>query len=247
MYGVVASIPLGAGDEGTPEWVPEGALAHLDFVEGQYYSDGSTWTVSQLLGGGFDAGDIDANGMACWYTNTNRPNAAGSFLAVLEAGLASGMTIVVEINSPTEEAGSSPLLIFLDNTDANSALWATYIEHPAHSGSGSYQSDFGSMLVDGVFASRTETGTNRFGYTVGRDLGGGSWRFAASVNGDAAVSDDEAYSADDGFATAGVARVAIGAVEEFGWAFDQSYIRSITVYAAVDEAALAVLTEIPTA
>jgi len=246
MYGVAATRRR-TGIAGTPPWVPADATAHLDFVNGQYYAGGAVWSVASLLGGGFDSGDISASGMACWYTNSNRPNAAGAFLAVLEAGLAAGMTIIIDVDSPTEEASNSPLLIFLDDTDANAANWATYVEHPSHSGTGAYQSDFGSVLVDGTFASRTATGVNRFGYTVGRDLGGGSWRFAASVNGDAAVSQDVAYSADAGFSTAGLARVAVGAVDEFAWAFDQSYIRSITVYAAVDETALATLTDIPTA
>lgn len=246
MYGVAATRRQSAG---TPAWVPENALAHLDFVNGQYWDGSSEVSVLSLLGGAFDAGDIDANGMAVWHSNSNRPTAIGTLADVIEAGLANGMTVVGEVEiagEPTSGAAFSVLIGLADTTDFSTATWESNLYVGV--GTGWLQIlDFDQIDIMQTYASFDTAGVNRFGYTFSRSLGGGSWRYAHSCNGEAAVTDDATYSGDANFPTAGPGKITIGHIDDDATAFTGSYIRTLTIYAAVDETALAVLTELPTA
>lgn len=245
MYGVTATRRRTS----SYPWVPDGALAHLDFVNGQYYADGSVWAVSQLLGSGFDANALDANGMAVWHSNANRPEPIGALASVIMAGLSSGMTVIGEMTiagEPTSGASFSVLLGLADTTDFSSATWE--LNSYVGVGTGWLQIlDFDAVDLFFDYPSFDTAGLNRFGYTLGRNLGGGSYRYAHSCNGEAAVTDDTAYSADSHFPTAGPGKITIGHIDDDATAFTGSYIRTLTVYAAVDETELATLTVLPTA
>jgi hypothetical protein len=97
MYGVVASQRWAAGGGAVPPWVPDGALAFLDFVNGNYWAT-VTGDMSDFLGGALDEGDIAASGMAVWHTNGNAPLAIGGFRQVIVDGLAEGMTLLFDID-----------------------------------------------------------------------------------------------------------------------------------------------------
>lgn len=244
MYGVAATRRR-VGVEGTPPWVPENALAHLDFVNGQYYANGATWPVATLLGSGFDAGEIVAGGMKVWFTNSNRPDFSGALAAVIDANLSSGFTIIIEMDDPSSDI-DGPLLVMTDtpaNIDAN-WLFQSYITDSSPTRIN--YSDFDALSDADSFASFAAGGINRIGITYNRPLGGGQWRYARSVNGDAALTNDVGYDGGALFPTDGPARIRLGYVEP-SQAFDSALFRSITVYAAVDETELAALTAIPTA
>lgn len=240
LYGVIASVRRQAAAEAP--WLPAGALVYLDFIEGNYYGAGVK-PISLLLGGGLDIGDIDANGMAVWHTNSNRPTATGVFAEAIEAGLAAGLTVIFEID--WDGGAGSGLLSISDSSDFNGAGFNL----ETYTGSGLdanvTMSDYDTLDLQDNFPSFLDPGINRLGMTFSRDIGGGSYRYAASVNGDAAITQDVTYSAEVNFPTVG--KIAIGHIDDFSTAFDAAYIRSITVYPAVDETELAALTAIPTA
>lgn len=236
--------PLGKtpASGGTPEWVPEGAVAHLDFINGNYY-DGQERTAASILGGAFDAGAIGASGMAVWHSNSNRPNIIGSLADVIEAGLASGMTVVADVTiagEPTSGASHSVLLAFSDTTDFNSSNFQLRL----YVGVGTKWlevSDWDSVSFLKTYTTMNLSGLNRIGYTVSRNLGGGTWRYAHSANGEAAMTDDVTYSAETKYDPE-VVKITLGHIDDYTTAFTGSYIRSLTIYPPVDETALAALT-----
>lgn len=241
MYGVVASMVRRLTEE-VPEWVPEGALVHLDFVNGLYYANGSTFAVTALLGGGFDEGDIQAGGMAVWFTNLNRPLAIGAFYSAIADNLASGFSIIFEMDDPASNI-EGPLIIMSDLPVLNDADWIfeSYVNFDP---SNIFYADYDALDDVNVFSSFVLGGVNRYGLTFNRPLGGGLWRYAMTMNGETAQTEDVAYDAAPLYPVDGPASIRIGQTENDNL-YDNALFRSITVYAAVDEAALATLTELP--
>jgi hypothetical protein len=241
-YGAIASQEWGAA-AGPPVWLPDGALAHLDFVNNHYW-DGHLSTAGGMLGGGFDAGAIDGSGMSVLTTNANRPVPIGDFSAILTAGLASGFTALVVMNTTGPITG--PLISFADNASFYAAdnVLESYANHGFGIGapSGLKIFDYWDLSLQSTNAA-FGTGTQKLGLTFSRDLGGGNWRYAESINGEAAHTGDVTYSADSKIVSVG--KIAIGWVDglfEDDTMTDTGIFASITIYAAMDEAALAALT-----
>lgn len=247
MYGVTA-IRRRAAAGGTPPWLPDGALAHLDFVNGQYYADGAERSILTILGGAFDPDDIGASGMAVWTSNANRPTAIGALADVIEAGLASGMTVICEAYITGEGTSGSahfaPIAL-ADTDDFSTATW----ELNVYAGIGTGWAQIEDFNAVDLFSDHSfdDDGINRWGFTISRDIGGGSYRYAATMNGEAAGTDTVAYAADANFPSAGPGIIAVGHAGNDGRTATASYIRTLTIYAAVDETELAALTELPTA
>ncbi|MFB9984340.1 hypothetical protein ACFSQQ_16430 [Mesorhizobium kowhaii] len=216
---------------GPPPEVPDGAVAFLDFVNGFYYADGAEQSVSDLLGGGFDPSYISGNGMR--ITTSNLPLAAGVLFDEFEAGLTAGMTIVFEFSQTTNSAFSTShfLISFEDRTGAPD--WSLEVERVNLNrntpNDDFYIADYDALDFSDQVAEALSSGTNRLAVTLGRDLGGGMWGYAVSINGSTALTADLSYSAADGFATNGLAVVRIGGRFD---AWPDGYIRSITLYPA---------------
>ncbi|TIU62353.1 MAG: hypothetical protein E5W25_27035, partial [Mesorhizobium sp.] len=98
--------------QGAPEWVPDGATAFLDFVNGHYFAGGAERAVSTLLGGGFDPAAISGSGMRIIGSNGNRPKAIGALFSDLEAGIAAGCTLLFDLNCANPPGG---FLLFIAN------------------------------------------------------------------------------------------------------------------------------------
>ncbi|MDX8513516.1 hypothetical protein [Mesorhizobium captivum] len=238
MLGVAAQ-PLRRGSSGAEGTLPSGATAFLDFINRTYYAGGAWRAVASVLGGGFDPAYITADGMQ--ITTDNLPLAVGALFNDFEAGLSAGMTIRFEFSQTTNSAFSnSHFLISFE--DLPSPDWSLQVERVNLNrntpNDDFYIADFGDLDFSNHVAEALASGINRFAVTLGRDLGGGSWRYAASFNGSTALTADVGYSAAAGFATNGLSFVRIGGRFD---AWPDGYIRSITLYPAVDETELALL------
>jgi hypothetical protein len=83
-----------------------------------------------------------------------------------------------------------------DETDFNTAgfIFETYTGDGLDANLS--MSDYDLLDIQDDFASFDASGINRIGMTISRDIGGGSWHYAGSINGDAAVTQDVTYSAE---------------------------------------------------
>lgn len=219
--------------------LPTDITATLDFINGIYQAGGVDYAVGDLLGGGFDPAYITGDGMQ--ITTDNLPTATGPLFAEFQAGLAAGMTIVFEFSQTTNSAFSnSHFLISFE--DLPSPDWSLQVERVNINrntpNDDFYVADFGSLDFSDHVAEALASGTNRLAVTIGRDLGGGTWRYAVSINGSTALTADVGYSASAGFATNGLSVVRIGGRFD---AWPDGYIRSIVLSPAVDETELALL------
>ncbi|MFC3323330.1 hypothetical protein [Mesorhizobium cantuariense] len=231
----VAAQPLGrrrsSGGAG-----PTDGTALLDFVNGVYNASGAAHPIGSLLGGGFDAAYITGSGMQ--IASGNLPTAVGQLFAEYQAGLSAGMSIVFEFSQTT--SADRFLIVFEDRTGAPD--WALQVERVNLNrntpNDDFYVADYDALDFSNHVAEALASGINRLAVTIGRDLGGGMWRYAVSINGSTALTSDVPYSAAAGFATNGLAVVRIGARFD---AWPDGYIRSIELMPAVDETLLQTL------
>lgn len=224
MLGTLAQRPPVAPSR--PEWVPEDATVFLDFVNGRYFAGEAPRAIATLLGGGFDAGEISGSGMFFDFAGTNLPTAAGAFLSDLAAGLAAGCTLLFDmefVNAPfgwimfvgdAADWGSSSEDIVVAADDN------TYDEHTLNVGS-----------------ALSGTGVHKLAQTFNRNVGGGSYEYARCVDGAAADTQTVGYAA-----SWTVDTLAIGSDGAGGQQLDHVYIRSITLYPALDPVDLPAMT-----
>lgn len=233
MIGAIASAL--SRPAGPPPWLPPGAVAHLDFVSGNYYAAEAVRSVTALLGGAFDAAQITGAGMEVSYDNTNRPDAAGALLADMQSGLPSGLTFFMEMS---RAAGRplGPVIYISDTGDLDTALETFGVDSlslPANIRmQDGYSVDFGGGGADFL-----GSGTQRIAFTISRDIGGGVFESAVSVNGGTVASDTGAYNHFTGHMPV------IGGVNLF-WVGSnniQSFVRIITIYPALASSELPAL------
>lgn len=233
MYGVVSQMGLMAGPD---PYVPvdPNALAYMDFVAQIYELEGGPSTLTEMLSG-TDPGGFSANGMKVKWDNSNRPVAIGALHTLVADGLANGITLLFEMEM--EGAGGGTLL-GVNDADYTEYIWVNSQPGAADSG----DMNFGSSSL-----AMNEPGLNRIAFTFSRDLGGGSWRNAVSVNGSvvSGVSGGHwqnlAYALASRFLT-GIAAVKLGDVSDWDDTNDFDFFRKFAVYGPMDDAALADLT-----
>ena len=164
----------------TPEWLPEGAVAYADFVNGHYDADGAETTVASILVEdeafaslpAFDPEtDIDAGGLfSC------SPVIAPALSAAL---LASGFTAVAEV------AGTDGVIQFLafDNPDWSQERFVDL-----------RMADVGNSTIKAVATSVT-TPARPSGVPYKAALTIASLRVSVSFDGEAVVTDTTATAA----------------------------------------------------
>jgi hypothetical protein len=210
-----------------PPWVPDDATTFLDFVNAQYFCAGSERTVASLLGGGFDASAISGSGMYINFSNDNRPTPIGVFLTSLLSGLAAGMTILFEVTTASSLGG---FLLYLGDDPLFDD--ATLYDLVTIDGSISDQNSLN------ISASISGAGAHKVAITLNRDVGGGDHEYAWCHDGNAAVTQTKAYAA----ATMTDAQIGWSGFDGDGQQLFQTYIRTITIYPAIDPTALPALT-----
>jgi hypothetical protein len=182
---MAAMIASAVAKPGIVPGLPDGAVAHLDFIGGYYYAGGTERAVATLLGPDFVPGDISAAGMEITYANSNRVIAAGALLSDLAALLPDGMTALFEIDHASKPAGA----FFYVEDGLDTALVKT---------SGSpvemVLDDTYDVELHGGAAGFAASGIQKIAFTLNRDLGGGSWQTACSVNGGTVFSASASYN-----------------------------------------------------
>lgn len=232
------------GNLGAPGWVPDGATVHLDFINTQYYANGAA-DINDLLGGTFDDTKIETRGL--YISNVSGgehgPNAIGDLFDILASGLASGCTIVTEIDNIVDNAAwsmSGPHVYWFDNTDPDSAtefivVESTHTDGVSIAGAGSFFHEDSSNHWNLPHPT-----IQRCAYTIARDVGGGSRAYDISTNGSTAVTDTDTNSEHDFV----VARIALFGIDEWFFWPDDWCIRTFTVYPAQDPSVLPALSTI---
>jgi hypothetical protein len=222
--------------------VPEGALAHLDFVSGVYFAGGGARLVASLLGGAFDPAAIGVNGMEVG-ANGNWPDAVGDLKSDIIAGLAGGMTVVVEwelTGNPPSANNQGPILALFDDTDPDLAGGAVILD--TFPNIGLTVVDYASLFhqqADEQWNSITGNGqAERIAVTIARQTGG-NYEYALSANGSASETDSVAYAP-----FTPVERVALFSVAPWEWYLDEAWVRTFTVYPAKLPAELPALSTI---
>lgn len=239
MMIAILSPTLGGGAS-APGWLPDGATAFLDFVNGSYYAGGGVHDVGDLLGdgpdtvaagGGFDAGAITGDGMYMDNIETNRPNAIGALFDDLKAGLAAGCTVVMEIDFRSSPYGSFIwLLSGIDNSFGNFIAGAyvlgdVEVDDPDEVG-----------LAGGNSAFSDDPGIKRLAVTFSRHTGG-NYEYAVSSEGAAATTQTVAYAP-----STDVNNITLFHDGADSSILDDAYVRTVTLYPALDPADLPALT-----
>lgn len=220
---------------GTP-----GAIAEMDFVNGYYYAGGSTRVVGDMLGGSFDGSSIDASGMFMdLFGGSNFPSAIGSLFTDIEAGLATGMSIVIELDS-TVGVWAKPVGPYLTITDtANISTAVEYIDLYTPDSSGSvYMTDTSTLATNDTGGDWVSRSINKIGFTLYRDIGGGSYESAHVVNAGTVYTDTTAYAGN--FFTVG--GIDIFSKDSEGDCLADIYIRHFVLYPAKNNSELSALT-----
>ncbi|MER8699685.1 hypothetical protein [Mesorhizobium sp. M1273] len=222
--GIIASQAASAGGGS----LPPGATAFIDIKNGFYYSGGAERSVSDVMTG-YDPSALTASGLFYDFNNlSNCPFAAGPLLSDFASALAAGCTIVFDLNQINPPYG---FLMFLgDDVDYDASVNGISIEADWHT------SDFGDVLI-GNTDGLGSTGNHKLAVTLNRDVGGGNYEYAWSLDGGAADTQTVNYAASWTLAT-----VAIGNDGTTDELLDNAYLRSITLYPAKLPADLPALT-----
>lgn len=194
----------GTADGGTPEWVPEGDIAYADFVEGNYYADGGEVAVESVVD--LAGASITANGLEV-ESDTTDPSWVAAFLQLLSDGISTelGVCLVMDIFLPG--LASTGYLLGMTDLEWN---WETDIHLDVNGGVNNRVrlSDYDAL--EALHATNLLIGSlNRVAVTLNRSLGGGSYQYAVSVNGIAAVTDTIAYLA-PAIAKASIGGIGVG-------------------------------------
>lgn len=105
-------------------WLPAGALAHLDFVNAQYFAGGAQRVVTALLGGGFVPASISSEGMRLTAgAGGNKPAAIGTLLSYLTGNYFSA---VIEYKANSPSPGNNQLLTIYDSPSRDVGGFETY-------------------------------------------------------------------------------------------------------------------------
>jgi hypothetical protein len=211
-------------------------LALMDFTTGTYELGGVGVALTDLLGGGLDAGEITSRGMRVVAANANRPDAATDLLNLFGERFQNGFTLVVDLES--QSATSDYLFVAMDDT-----VYASATELLIILGNSDVYNQDADLSFGGTVAEFRARGFNREVYTIGLPLGGGNYRSFGSINGSTADVDETDFSQ---FAVIGVpARITIGYNPAgSGDELESQWIRRIIIYPPLDEAAIEALSAI---
>lgn len=174
--------------------IPEGSTLHMDFVEGNYFVGETPVAVETLLGAGakssvFNPAEI-VPGTGMGFSATNVPAAIGSLLSQLVDGLTSGVTVLCEIALTSDLDGP---MVYWDHEDGDHLYMYLYDTIAGNAGFWLDETWGGGTVFAADDGGVTFAGTHKFAATISRDLGGGTWEYAISVDGRTAVVDTAPY------------------------------------------------------
>lgn len=220
-----------------PVWLPEGALIHLDWVNGNFFWDGEEKVDTDGLGGSYDPSDVDAAGLLMRLSpNMNGISLTGTMLSTLVQLMLDGCTIVVDADA--ESGGvltwvEGMFVWFMDNVDPDSAN--DFVTFDPSTSPRSCQSSF--PHGDGAFAYAqlmNSFGINSFAWTINAPFGSDR-RTGHSINGKTAAFEDANDAVQD--VQASWPRVDLFAIQEWDFGLQDCYVRRLTVYSPATVAA----------
>ncbi len=233
MYGAISSMVLNA--VGGPYVPVDGdALVHADFVAEVYEVGGAPSSLAAMFSG-TDPTGFSASGMTVGYDSANRPMLAGAAFAAIAEGLSDGITLLFELDGLPGDT-----ILFVGDHDEigeeTEYLWLT--SQPGAENRTTLS--FGSNTLP-----TNDFGINRIAFSFSRDLGGGTWRHALSVNGSTVSTSGDHYQEvaySIGAYLEHVGTIEIGGSQSWGYTNDNEAFRKFIAYPAMDDAALSALT-----
>lgn len=232
--------PISASGGGGPEWLPSGAVFHIDFANGNYYAGEAVRQLADVIDGNpFDPNSIDANGLLINDTTPNYPFAIGELYNDISAMQSSGTTIIVEMYLPNPDVDFYDIPPISLSSDAYNAMIDAHV------------------LFDTVYASQAITDTDVLsvvqdpaisysynvihGFTLYRAIGGGSYESATCVNGGTIATQAVSYPLGDVFSTYPLNLVEIGN-RQSSMTVGDFRVKRVTGYQPMSSAAMQALT-----
>ena len=229
------------------------AVLYADFVNGVYELGGAVSTLGGILGGTIEPAAFTAQGMNCDFASGNRPKLSAAALALVQPLMAAGFTLVIEED---RSAKYDSLLVLLSDLDGfYTADGYVGLETRGFAYDTNSLNLSSSSSGDPDPPRFVQNGINRYAWTLGRDIGGGSFRFAISINGSPIVADQPKYfssgsygngykaAQDKAYALADVVpnleQFLIGHEANYGYYLENAYIRKLIVYPPVTDSVLA--------
>lgn len=182
MLGTLAQ--RGGVVQSVPPFVPSGASAYMDLTTGDGYAGGAARSIEEMLGGGFDPGEMSASGLHYIFSNANRPKAIGPLLADIAAGLAAGCTLRFVLNFLNAPYGYA--MFIGDDVDFETSNDGISI---------AVDDDMYDAVSLGLGAPVGSTGVHRLAVTLNRDVGGGDFEYAWCLDGATATTQAVPYAA----------------------------------------------------
>lgn len=245
IHGAVAG--QSPGEAADLSWVPDGAIAHLDFVGRRYWAGGAIRSDFDLLGGGYDATYLSNRGLLLTddlgiaAEDWNTPNAIGPlFDDIVAAVQGNGARFVLEMD--TDEMWATyggPAITIADSADLAVAVDATRWEFDWNSdGSGWHQIRDDQGLLFGDQGETYQDGIQRivsqFSFPVGNN-----WEYAVAANSGPVAPAVVNY----GGAFFPANAVLLFHTYPSGFPMPNVHVRSLTLYPAGDKAELSALSD----
>lgn len=212
------------------------AIVHADFVSGVYEMGGAPSTLGAIIGGTIDGGAFSSHGIDTSAAGGCELEATPAFIVLMEPLLDTGFTVIIDL----ETTAAYPDVAYFGMTDTDSYNTASELLS-IHSTVLAF--DYGSLDLGESHtpANFNSSGYNRMAFTIGRDVGGGLYRYAQSCNGEAidTINDDYqelAYKPSASLSSIG--RIAICSIPEYGYYLENHYLRRLIVYPPMTDSAL---------
>lgn len=233
--------PSGEGGGGVPEWIIEGALIDLDFENDRYFM-GTERPLSEIASGTVYT---FSGGLDCRYNSSagrSRLVATAAALTVLEAQFHNGLTSILDFTDdggdgavPGEYLGFYNIADPGDSDDGNAVeLWSN----------SSQRIDIDDWVNDYESTNNTvQIGQrNLAAWTINVPVGGGDFKNAVCLNGDAVASVTQAIEM---FSGTPILTATFGWINGGGPADGRCVINRLTITTPKADAALPALTVVP--
>lgn len=220
-----------------PDWLPEGAVVHLDWVNGNYWAGSAERVDTDILGGDYNPAKIDAARGLFMQLGAEMygPTAIGALFTDLVNYLQAGATFAIDIDAGEAPANfpEGTIIYFFDDADpdlANEFLEVKFSTSPRSVNMGDSQ----SLTLTGSSPNIFEmTGVQVAAFTVNGPVAGPLFRYALSINEGAQQQTDKSYDA----SYLSPASIRLFAVQEWDYGMEDVYVRRMTLFPAAAEAA----------
>jgi hypothetical protein len=226
----------GGGGPVLPDWLPAGAVAHLDWVNGNYWAGGAERADTDILGGDYNPAKIDARGLFMQLgAEMYGPTAIGSLFTDLLNYLQAGATVVIDIDALDAPADfpEGTILYFFDNADpdlADEFLEVKFSTSPRSVNMGDSQTLTITGSSPNIF---DDEGVQAAAFTINAPVAGPLFRYALSINEGAQQQTDKSYNA----SYLVPATIRLFAVQEWDYGMEDVYVRRLTLFPAAADAA----------